>query len=548
MAQPKIGSIVNSASYVTPALDSSNNPIGNHVLAQGSIFVVFGTGMGPSTLTYAPGLPLPTTVPAANGTSISISGGGQTVSAYIVYTSALQAAAILPSNTPVGSDSVTLSYNGQTSAPVTISVVPSQLGIFTSNQQGSGPAAAQHGADSSPVSLSKAAHPSETVVIYGTGLGPINGPDNVAPGAVQVGSNVIVTIAGQVVKPDYAGRSPAFAGLDQVNFKIPANVKTSCYVPVSITASGQVSQDFVLPVASAGSTACTHPFGLSESALATLDAGGTVNVGLFQILRAFVAALGGSIEGAGGLFDTANANEVFQIYNRIPVAFGAISYPAPVNGCVVIDQMLTGGGFSAPDFSKLGGKELVADAITLTINGPNSASGNILRQTSGGYLSVFLPPILGPGTWTISGMGGVDVAAFNATITLPDNLNWTNAGNFSNVPRSDVTIAWSGGTSAGNPVVTLFGNSTVVNANDPTKSRGKSFYCEAPAAAGKFVVPGSVLSQLPSSATASGETAFASLGITTGGFASFNAPLKQGTLDAGVVDYGEAYVLNVKYQ
>jgi hypothetical protein len=37
------------------------------------------------------------------------------------------------------------------------------------------------------------------------------------------------------------------------------------------------------------------------------------------------------------------------------------------------------------------------------------------------------------------------------------------------------------------------------------------------------------------------------LGIASGGFASFKAPLTKGTLDAGVVDYGEAYVLSVKY-
>jgi len=187
----------------------------------------------------------------------------------------------------------------------------------------------------------------------------------------------------------------------------------------------------------------------------------------------------------------------------------------------------------------------VADAVTLEINGPDSANANILRQTTGGYVSAFIPPILGAGSWTISGLGGVDVGAFNATITLPGNLSWTNAGNFSSVPNSDLTIAWSGGTSSANPVVTVFGNSTIVNPTDPSKSRAKSFYCAAPASAGKFVVPAAIRQQLPSAA--SGETSFGSLGITTGGFASFTAPLKKGTLDAGVIDYGEAYVLSVAY-
>jgi hypothetical protein len=82
---------------------------------------------------------------------------------------------------------------------------------------------------------------------------------------------------------------------------------------------------------------------------------------------------------------------------------------------------------------------------------------------------------------------------------------------------------------------------------DPSLTRGKSFYCAVSASAGKFVVPGSVVQQIPSSTTASGETAYGTLGITTGGLGSFTAPLTKGTLDAGVMAYGEAYVLSVKY-
>src|ERR1035438_10427663 len=83
LAQPKIGSIVNTASYLTPPKDSKGNPIGKDVIAQGSIFIVFGTGMGPSTPTYPNGLPLPTSLPATNGTSISISAGGQKIAAFL---------------------------------------------------------------------------------------------------------------------------------------------------------------------------------------------------------------------------------------------------------------------------------------------------------------------------------------------------------------------------------------------------------------------------------------------------------------------------------
>jgi hypothetical protein len=137
-------------------------------------------------------------------------------------------------------------------------------------------------------------------------------------------------------------------------------------------------------------------------------------------------------------------------------------------------------------------------------------------------------------------------AHFSANITLPDDLSWTNAGNFTTVPRSDLTILWTGGNVTASSVGTVFGNSTIVNVQDPSQTRAKSFYCSVPASASKFVVPMSVLQQLPSSTTAAGESAYRTLGITTGGIGTFTAPLTKGTLDAGVIAYGEAYVLSVK--
>src|SRR5882724_13101825 len=108
MAQPVINGIVNAASYATAPTDASSNRIGNNIIAQGSIFAVFGSGMGPATLTFAAGLPLPTSVPDANGTSISITSGGKSVNAFMVYTSAGQLAAILPSTAAVGDATATV--------------------------------------------------------------------------------------------------------------------------------------------------------------------------------------------------------------------------------------------------------------------------------------------------------------------------------------------------------------------------------------------------------------------------------------------------------
>src|SRR5260370_17659649 len=111
IAQPSIGGIVNAGSYATAPLDANSNPIGSNNIAQGSYFVIFGSGMGPASIVVAPSLPLQTSLPDANGTSITISSGGQTVSAYLYYTSAGQVSGILPSNPPVGPPTVPVTYN-----------------------------------------------------------------------------------------------------------------------------------------------------------------------------------------------------------------------------------------------------------------------------------------------------------------------------------------------------------------------------------------------------------------------------------------------------
>jgi len=178
------------------------------------------------------------------------------------------------------------------------------------------------------------------------------------------------------------------------------------------------AKDIVLSIAPAGPSARVQPLGLSEGALATLDSGGTVNIGVFQVLRAYVAQFGRSGEGVGGLFDNVNTNEVFQMYNRVLASFGTVSYPAPLNSCVVIDQQLTAPGFTVPDFTAIGGTELVSDPASLTMKGPGG-TGNVSRLNTGGYLGTFLTPILGPGSWTLSGNGGADVGAFQREYNPP---------------------------------------------------------------------------------------------------------------------------------
>lgn len=127
-AQVTLSAAVNAGSYANPTLPNGS-------LTQGAIFIAFGSAMGPSKLQEISAFPLPTNL---GGTSISVTVNGTTVNCIMLYTSATQVAAVLPSDTPVGSGSMVLSYNGASSSALNVTVSAHDFGIFAVNQGGSG--------------------------------------------------------------------------------------------------------------------------------------------------------------------------------------------------------------------------------------------------------------------------------------------------------------------------------------------------------------------------------------------------------------------------
>ena len=78
LAQPVLGSgspAVNSASYRSPGSSGSG-------VAQGSMFAVFGTGLGPSPYVSATQFPLLTKL---GGTSVTVTVGGTSTAALILF-------------------------------------------------------------------------------------------------------------------------------------------------------------------------------------------------------------------------------------------------------------------------------------------------------------------------------------------------------------------------------------------------------------------------------------------------------------------------------
>ena len=144
-------------------------------IAQGSIFSIYGTGLGPDAAVAA-SFPLPTTLGGASGTSVAVTVGGTQVSAIMLYAGSDQMNAILPSTTPVGSGTFTVTYNGQISAPAAIQVVASTFGIYTFNEQGNGQAIATD-VNYNVNTIIHTFHPGDYVTLWGTGLGAISASD-----------------------------------------------------------------------------------------------------------------------------------------------------------------------------------------------------------------------------------------------------------------------------------------------------------------------------------------------------------------------------------
>src|SRR5580692_8818731 len=118
---PTITGIVNASSARPPGLPNS-------AIAQGSIFVVYGSNLGAAAPAgslanlASMSMPLPTTAGLA-GTTITVTVNGTTLPAPILYTIPGQVAAIMPSATPVGTGTLTLTYNGKSgTGPITVLV------------------------------------------------------------------------------------------------------------------------------------------------------------------------------------------------------------------------------------------------------------------------------------------------------------------------------------------------------------------------------------------------------------------------------------------
>jgi len=542
-----VDAVMNSASYMPSAP-------GRFGIAQGSMFVVFGSNLGPDVLEVIHSFPLPLSLA---GTSVQVAVEGSAVDAIMIYTSARQVAAVLPSKTPVGDGTLTVTYGGVPSNPSPIKVVPSAFGIYTVSQTGRGPGAITD-PDYRVNGMHFSANPGETLNIWGTGLGPVNGDERAGPLPGGLRSDVQVLVGTKLATLKYAGRSGCCTGLDQIAFDVPSGVE-GCFVPLAVRAGGVVSNFASVSIASRGRE-CAMPAGIPVAALETVAAGGILRVGGIGLVRRhLLGAIPFSIEQnvAAAQFLTAldpgswtvqavrqNARQMrervrqaVRVYkqkrqqrisgkqmpsnrqsirpaqaepaeetiaagfvgarNLAPLLPHLIATISAVGSCSVLVCTFGGCGLSAALQSTPGNRGFGSPLDAgreLTLSG---AAG--LLAMSGAGAGVYRTHFtltdpsgqLSPGDYAVTGPGGADVGPFTAHLIVTEPLTWTNKDALSEVDRSqDLSITWNASRKNGYVVV---GGVTTSHTAD---SFGV-FVCGESSAKGTFTVPSFVLSAMP---------------------------------------------------
>jgi uncharacterized protein (TIGR03437 family) len=492
---------VNAASYLPSGLPNAG-------LAQGSIFVIFGDGLGPGQIAHAPGIPLETQLA---GTQVRFESAGTSYAVPLVYTSANQLAGIVPSVVPVGEAEVIANYNGVDSNRLVTRIRKSAFGIFTQNQAGFGPAIVQNwnAGSVSMNGLHSVIAAGGIAILWGTGLGPISQSDAEAPPVGDLPTQVQVLVGDHEARVLYHGRAPGFAGLDQINFEVPEGV-VGCYVPIVVRADGVASNFASMSIVTSGSicgddvswrgrlwagTASDVRVGIVEMRHEeySLPAGPPIYWSEIAEAR-FFGILWNDINSLSRLSDLQvlpgtctvvwnrwnNSDEMTEIYQAFP------------NLLIHLIQ--------AGSYLKIQGPpgQRHLDSVN-----PGEYEAHLGGMTELGGLSS--PRFMNPGNYIFDNLAPPPPPGqssppppetYDLQVALPvlGEIQWTNKAQLTELDRGrDLRFEWSGGMDAREYV--LMGGSS---ADEALKSR-VTFICAQDPSAGAFTVPSWILEVLPRS-------------------------------------------------
>jgi uncharacterized protein (TIGR03437 family) len=451
---------------------------------------------------------------------------------------ALSVLVLIPRGAALGPASITLNYNGQTSASQNVNIVATSFGLYSASY--AGPALAEN-VTSNGLQLNNLTDPARTgdfVTLWGTGLG------------TATAGTVAVLLGGHPFPVSYAGPSADFAGLDQINFQVPddTSIPQGCYVAVSVQIGNSISNLATLAL-SRDAGPCRHPFGLSAEQLATLDAGGQVYVGQIDLYSTIGPPLGSLFSPDYVRMESAAAH--FVAYNAS--TFSAISSPlfaddslarcAPL-GVVSARLLAPSDSLNVGDHVYIQGPS--GQQLSLLPQGSHAISGYSGAEPAGPPVARpdQLPrPFFSAGEWQASAPGGGSIQPFTAMLSIPEPIQVTNYDEVTMADHTqDLTITWDPTTYSTADFVTveLFGQGPSIG-----YVGSSAVFCRVPATSGQATIPAAMLTSFPPPVAAS---LFVSVGQNFGTAALFTIALADGSSISGVFQYYSAEAILVKFQ
>ncbi|MFN0101042.1 MAG: BACON domain-containing protein [Bryobacteraceae bacterium] len=215
-------------------------------IAPGSVFTLYGSGLGPDTLTAFDGS-TPSVPAAMSGTRVLLNGSPMPV----IYSSARQVSAAGPNDlVPDRPFMLEVEYNGVKSLPFPVLSAASAPALFTTNGAGTGNAAAfQIDPVKGDFTLNSDKTPATKgaiLVLYATGVGPplpipLDGLVATEASTISI-ANVSVLLGDVVAEVLYAGAAPGLiTGIVQINARVPEGTPTGKAVPITLKVDNAAS-------------------------------------------------------------------------------------------------------------------------------------------------------------------------------------------------------------------------------------------------------------------------------------------------------------------
>jgi uncharacterized protein (TIGR03437 family) len=131
---------------------------------------------------------------------------------------------------------------GQITGGAELQLASAAPGLFTSNGSGGGQVVAINFADGSVNSPTNAVARGQTLILYGTGVGPVSNPPDDGTGAtaatpapskplVLIGPSATTVPEANIL---YSGLAPTLVGVWQINLQIPDNAQIGSSVAIKV--------------------------------------------------------------------------------------------------------------------------------------------------------------------------------------------------------------------------------------------------------------------------------------------------------------------------